>query len=75
MLAGLVHGYDKPGQQVDEDAELEVERPPPFVSRGGEKLAHALDALASTRPDSTASTSAPRPAASPTCSSSAAPRA
>ena len=45
MLAGLVPGYDKPGTQVDEDAVLEVERPPRFVSRGGEKLAHALDAL------------------------------
>ena len=45
VLAGLVHGYDKPGQQVEEDAELEVERPPPYVSRGGEKLAHGLDAL------------------------------
>ncbi|HZT93289.1 MAG TPA: TlyA family RNA methyltransferase [Gaiellaceae bacterium] len=45
VLAGLVHGYDKPGQQVDDDAELAVERPPPYVSRGGEKLAHGLDAL------------------------------
>ena len=26
-------------------AELEVEQPPPYVSRGGEKLAHALDAF------------------------------
>ena len=45
VLAGLVPGYDKPGHQVAEDAELEVERPPRFVSRGGEKLANALDAL------------------------------
>jgi 23S rRNA (cytidine1920-2'-O)/16S rRNA (cytidine1409-2'-O)-methyltransferase len=45
VLAGLVRGYDKPGQQVEEDAELEVERPPPYVSRGGEKLAHGLDGL------------------------------
>ena len=45
VLAGLVPGYEKPGQQVPEDAVLEVERPPRFVSRGGEKLAHALDAL------------------------------
>ncbi|HZC76078.1 MAG TPA: S4 domain-containing protein [Gaiellaceae bacterium] len=29
VLAGLVRGHDKPGQQVEEDAELEVERPPP----------------------------------------------
>jgi 23S rRNA (cytidine1920-2'-O)/16S rRNA (cytidine1409-2'-O)-methyltransferase len=42
VLAGLVEGYDKPGAQVDETAPLEVERPPRFVSRGGEKLAHAL---------------------------------
>jgi 23S rRNA (cytidine1920-2'-O)/16S rRNA (cytidine1409-2'-O)-methyltransferase len=45
VMAGLVHGYDKPGQQVSDDAELEVERPPRFVSRGGEKLQNALDAL------------------------------
>ena len=43
VLAGLVAGHDKPGAQVDEEARLEVERPPRFVSRGGEKLAHALD--------------------------------
>ncbi len=45
VLAGLVPGYDKAGTMVDESAELEVERPPPYVSRGGEKLAHALDAF------------------------------
>jgi 23S rRNA (cytidine1920-2'-O)/16S rRNA (cytidine1409-2'-O)-methyltransferase len=45
VLAGLVAGYDKPGAQVDEQAVLEVERPPRFVSRGGEKLAHALTAF------------------------------
>ena len=45
VMAGLVPGYEKPGQQVDEDAPLEVERGPAYVSRGGEKLAHALDAL------------------------------
>ncbi len=45
VMAGLVHGYDKAGQQVDEAAELVVERPPRFVSRGGDKLAHALDEL------------------------------
>jgi 23S rRNA (cytidine1920-2'-O)/16S rRNA (cytidine1409-2'-O)-methyltransferase len=45
VLAGLVPGRSKPGEQVEEDAELTVERPPPFVSRGGEKLANALDAL------------------------------
>ena len=45
VLAGLVPGYDKAGQQVDESAELTVTAPPPYVSRGGEKLAHALDVL------------------------------
>jgi 23S rRNA (cytidine1920-2'-O)/16S rRNA (cytidine1409-2'-O)-methyltransferase len=45
LMAGLVHGYDKPGQQVDETVELSVERGPAFVSRGGEKLAHGLDLL------------------------------
>ncbi len=45
VLAGLVPGYAKPGQQVPPDVELEVEHPPRFVSRGGEKLAHALDVL------------------------------
>jgi len=45
VLAGLVPGYSKPGQQVDEAVELRVESPPPFVSRGGEKLRNALDAF------------------------------
>ena len=45
VLAGRVPGYEKPGTQVDESAELGVERPPPYVSRGGQKLAHALDEL------------------------------
>lgn len=45
VMAGLVSGYDKPGQQVADDVVLDVARPPRFVSRGGEKLAHALDAL------------------------------
>ncbi len=45
VLAGLVCGHSKPGEQVSEDVELEVERPPRFVSRGGEKLQHALDML------------------------------
>jgi 23S rRNA (cytidine1920-2'-O)/16S rRNA (cytidine1409-2'-O)-methyltransferase len=43
VLAGLVPGFDKPGHQVPEDAELAVDRPPRFVSRGGEKLANALE--------------------------------
>jgi 23S rRNA (cytidine1920-2'-O)/16S rRNA (cytidine1409-2'-O)-methyltransferase len=45
VLAGRVRGHDKPGTQVDEAAELEVAAPPPYVSRGGEKLAHALDSF------------------------------
>ena len=45
VLAGLVPGHTKAGERVDEAEELVVERPPRFVSRGGEKLAHALDAL------------------------------
>ena len=45
VLAGLVPGHHKPGEQVDEGAELNVERPPRFVSRGGEKLQHAVDSL------------------------------
>ena len=45
VLAGLVPGFTKAGQQVAEDVELEVRRLPQFVSRGGEKLAHALDEL------------------------------
>jgi 23S rRNA (cytidine1920-2'-O)/16S rRNA (cytidine1409-2'-O)-methyltransferase len=34
---------DKPGTEVEESAEVEVRQKPPYVSRGGEKLAHALD--------------------------------
>jgi 23S rRNA (cytidine1920-2'-O)/16S rRNA (cytidine1409-2'-O)-methyltransferase len=45
VLAGRVPGYEKPGMQVDESLPLEVEAPPPYVSRGGHKLAHALDVL------------------------------
>ena len=45
VLAGRVRGHAKPGEQVAEDAELEVEQPAPFVSRGGEKLRNALDAF------------------------------
>jgi 23S rRNA (cytidine1920-2'-O)/16S rRNA (cytidine1409-2'-O)-methyltransferase len=43
VMAGRVPGYAKPGTQVDDAAELELESAPPYVSRGGEKLAHALD--------------------------------
>jgi 23S rRNA (cytidine1920-2'-O)/16S rRNA (cytidine1409-2'-O)-methyltransferase len=45
VLAGRVRGIDKPGQQVSDDVELEVEQPAPYVSRGGEKLRNALDAF------------------------------
>jgi 23S rRNA (cytidine1920-2'-O)/16S rRNA (cytidine1409-2'-O)-methyltransferase len=45
VMAGLVPGFAKAGEQVEESVPLTVERPPPFVSRGGEKLAHALDAF------------------------------
>jgi 23S rRNA (cytidine1920-2'-O)/16S rRNA (cytidine1409-2'-O)-methyltransferase len=43
VMAGRVPGFSKAGEQVDEEASLEVTRPPRFVSRGGEKLDHALD--------------------------------
>lgn len=45
VLAGLVKGHAKAGEQVDAAADLEVERPPRFVSRGGEKLTGALAEL------------------------------
>ena len=32
----------RPAQPVGDGADIEVREPPPFVSRGGEKLAHAL---------------------------------
>src|SRR4051812_49425131 len=44
-MAGRVPGHAKPGEQVDEDAPLEVEQAPPYVSRAGHKLANALDAM------------------------------
>lgn len=36
---------DKPGQLVADDVELDVAAAPPYVSRGGIKLANALDAV------------------------------
>ena len=36
---------EKPGQEISEAAELRVEQPPRFVSRGGEKLLGALEAF------------------------------
>jgi 23S rRNA (cytidine1920-2'-O)/16S rRNA (cytidine1409-2'-O)-methyltransferase len=45
VMAGRVPGYAKAGEQVEETTELAVEPAPQYVSRGGEKLAHALDEL------------------------------
>jgi len=45
IMAGRVRGYSKAGQQVPDDAEIELTAKAPFVSRGGEKLANALDGL------------------------------
>jgi 23S rRNA (cytidine1920-2'-O)/16S rRNA (cytidine1409-2'-O)-methyltransferase len=42
VLAGRVKGHSKAGEQLEESADLEVEAGPRFLSRGGEKLAHAL---------------------------------
>ncbi len=49
IRAGKVRGgdqlLDKPGTEVSPDLELQVETPPRFVSRGGEKLLAALQGL------------------------------
>jgi len=45
-MAGRVPGHSKAGEQVDVDAPHELTLPPPYVSRAGAKLAHALDAFA-----------------------------
>ena len=45
VLAGRVPGYEKAGQQVEESAELAVTEAQRYVSRGGEKLANALEAF------------------------------
>jgi 23S rRNA (cytidine1920-2'-O)/16S rRNA (cytidine1409-2'-O)-methyltransferase len=45
VMAGRVPGHQKPGEQVEEGAPLEVTAPPPYVSRAGHKLANALDAF------------------------------
>jgi 23S rRNA (cytidine1920-2'-O)/16S rRNA (cytidine1409-2'-O)-methyltransferase len=45
VLAGRVPGHEKPGEQLDEGAPLEVTPGDPYVSRGGIKLANALDAF------------------------------
>ncbi len=38
----------KPGMQIPEQSAVEVAAPPPFVGRGGSKLAHALDVFGAT---------------------------
>jgi 23S rRNA (cytidine1920-2'-O)/16S rRNA (cytidine1409-2'-O)-methyltransferase len=45
VLAGRVRGHSKAGEQVEESTELEVAEGPRFLSRGGEKLAGALEAF------------------------------
>ena len=51
VIAGQVHlgpgrrRAEKPSQMVDAEIELDVAGPPPYVSRGGIKLANALDTL------------------------------
>jgi 23S rRNA (cytidine1920-2'-O)/16S rRNA (cytidine1409-2'-O)-methyltransferase len=45
VLAGRVPGFEKPGTQVEEGTDVSVEQSPRFVSRGGEKLDHALSVL------------------------------
>jgi 23S rRNA (cytidine1920-2'-O)/16S rRNA (cytidine1409-2'-O)-methyltransferase len=45
VLAGRVKGHAKAGEQVDEDVRLELAEGARFVSRGGEKLAAALEAF------------------------------
>jgi len=45
VMAGRVPGFEKAGQQVDEGVSLELAETARFVSRGGEKLDHALDAF------------------------------
>ena len=52
VLAGHVHvgsgraRASKPSQLVADDVQVAVDAPPPYVSRGGIKLANALDTLA-----------------------------
>ena len=81
ILAGEVRVDGQPvtkaGTPIAADADVDAATPDhPYVGRGGLKLAHALDAFAHRRPPARSrSTSAPRPAASPTSCCSAAPRA
>ena len=70
VIAGDVHlgagrrRAEKPGQLVADDVLLDVAAPPQFVSRGGIKLANALDALGVGVGAAARSTSAPPPVAS-----------
>ena len=70
ILAGRVRvdgePRTKPGASIPAGAAVAVERPAPYVSRGGEKLAAALDAFALDPADRSARRRAPRPAGSPT---------
>jgi 23S rRNA (cytidine1920-2'-O)/16S rRNA (cytidine1409-2'-O)-methyltransferase len=43
IMAGRIPGHEKAGEQVEDSIELTVEQPSPYVSRGGVKLANALD--------------------------------
>jgi 23S rRNA (cytidine1920-2'-O)/16S rRNA (cytidine1409-2'-O)-methyltransferase len=47
IMAGQVlvdgHVIDKPGRRIPESAQVTLREGPPYVSRGGIKLAHALD--------------------------------
>jgi 23S rRNA (cytidine1920-2'-O)/16S rRNA (cytidine1409-2'-O)-methyltransferase len=45
VIAGRVPGHEKPGERIDETAKLTVTEGEPYVSRGGIKLANALDAF------------------------------
>jgi 23S rRNA (cytidine1920-2'-O)/16S rRNA (cytidine1409-2'-O)-methyltransferase len=45
VMAGRVPGHSKAGEQLDEDVDLELEQPAPYVSRAGYKLANAIDAF------------------------------
>ena len=65
VLAGLVPGHEKPGEQVDEHAELSIEAPPLYVSRGGEKIANALEQVEIELDGRDCIDSAPRRAVSP----------
>src|SRR3954471_1901640 len=49
MSGRVLHGterLDKPGKEFAGDIEITVEQPPRFVSRGGEKLAGAIERFA-----------------------------